>query len=210
MCLAAGNGTEQTRFGRPVAAHDRFEGTHDGSRSLRAATRSEGLWCCSSDEGSRPTGPRPNSQSSSEASPLPVEDGSDESAGRHRPVNHLYRACASARRAALGGHSSRHRVEVHGVTEPFELRHQPAGVRFVVAPSQPVGAQVQVGLVLGQHVPGRDQDRVGDRHLRTARSSTFGQAGVLRREIVLVAHPTDRPRSLDQHRGEPLVPVTLA
>jgi len=49
-----------------------------------------------------------------------------------------------------------------------------------------------------------------DRYLRAARASTFGQAGVLRREIVRAMHPAYRPSSLDQHRGEPLVPVPLA
>jgi hypothetical protein len=104
-------------------------------------------------------------------------------------------ADASARRALpdtfLGWLGLGDGVEVDGVSEPFELCDEAAGVGFVVAAGEPVRAEVAVGLVAGEHVVGGDEDGVGDGDLRPAGTAAFAEPGVLRGEVVLAVHPAD-------------------
>src|SRR5688500_15436768 len=58
--------------------------------------------------------------------------------------------------------SGGHLLERDGVPEAFELGDEPAGAAFGVAADEEVCAGVAVGLAAGEHVPGRDEDRVGD------------------------------------------------
>ena len=99
---------------------------------------------------------------------------------------------------------------IDGVAELLELGDQPAGVGFVVARGEPVGAEVAVGLVAFEHVVGGDQDRVRDRDLRPAHPAAPGEPGVLDGEVVLAVHPADRAGGLDEHRGQPLVAASPA
>jgi hypothetical protein len=95
------------------------------------------------------------------------------------------------------------------VPETFKLGNQPSGVGFVVAAFMPVRAEVGIGLVTLQHVIGRNQDRVRDRDLGPAHPPSPRQPSMLNGQIVLAVHPADRPGGLDQHRGQPFVPVPL-
>lgn len=97
-----------------------------------------------------------------------------------------------------------------GVSESLELCDEPSGVGFVVAAGEPVRAEIAVGLVLAEHVEGRDEDGVRNGDLGSPGTATFGEPCVLRGEVVLAMHPTHRARGFNQHRGQPLVPVPLA
>ena len=96
------------------------------------------------------------------------------------------------------------------MSESFELGDQPAGVEFLVASQVPVGAEVSVGLVAGEHVVGDHDHRVSDGDLGSARAAASGDAGVLFGEVVLAVHPPDRSGRFDEDRGQPFVPVPAA
>lgn len=66
--------------------------------------------------------------------------------------------------------------------EAFELCDQPPGVGLVVTTRKPVRNNVLIGLVLGEHVPGRHQDRVRNRHLRPTSPTPLRDPRVLRRQ----------------------------
>jgi hypothetical protein len=103
--------------------------------------------------------------------PAASTPGDDGTAGTPGPSGTRTREGSVCRRAsAQGGRSPSSSsspvgaggrlIEDHGVPEPVEMGDQSAGVGLVVAAGGPVGSEVSIGLVVLEHVVGRDQHRV--------------------------------------------------